>query len=546
MFRLQRQKSPTRLCEARPKGVTKQSAALVQCGVTDRTKSIIKTLCPLLCLMLTAAWAVADNHHPNILLIVSEDNGPELGCYGEPHVRTPVLDKLAAQGVRFNRAFVAQAGCSQSRAAYLTGLYPHQNGQIGLATWGFQMYREDTPNIVRSLKQAGYRTGIIGKLHINPAEAFPFDFKEIPSSNFSRKNLNRYAEAAAEFFGQSDTPFFLSINYPDAHRPFLRQVGKLPKNPLDTQAIPPLLYMGLDSPKLREDTVDYYNCMERLDTLIGDLLDTLDASGKADNTLVVYFGDHGADLLRGKRTSYEGGVRVPMIARWPGHMKAGQVREELTSTLDLAPTFLAAANATPVPHLPGRSLLPLIKGENVPWRQYLYTEYHLHSAHNYYPQRTVRDDRFKLIWNLLPGEVNPGFDFTIDKFLSHAELNAALAETTEDVRRAYEQMRRPPQFELYDLQNDPYEFRNLAEDPAHAKTLERLTMQLQSWREQTNDPFLNHDNVLRLQAEIAATEKDGKYTKKKEPWGYVTYTDPKIHAVPSAETHTEFRAEAST
>ena len=106
---------------------------------------------------------------PNILLIVSEDNGPELGCYGEPFVQTPVLDELAANGVRFQNAYVPQAGCSQSRAALLTGLYPHQNGQIGLATWKFRMYREDTPNIVRSLKAAGYRTGILGKLHINPA-----------------------------------------------------------------------------------------------------------------------------------------------------------------------------------------------------------------------------------------------------------------------------------------------------------------------------------------------------------------------------------------
>ena len=95
---------------------------------------------------------------PNILLIVSEDNGQELGCYGDPYVRTPNLDRLASEGTLFKNAYVAQAGCSQSRAAFLTGLYPHQNGQIGLATWKFRMYREDTANIVRSLKDAGYRT----------------------------------------------------------------------------------------------------------------------------------------------------------------------------------------------------------------------------------------------------------------------------------------------------------------------------------------------------------------------------------------------------
>ena len=145
---------------------------------------------------------------PNILLIVSEDNGPELGCYGDPYVKTPAFDLLSAQGVRFKHAYVPQAGCSQSRAALLTGLYPHQNGQIGLATWKFRLYDEKTPNLVRSLKEGGYRTGIIGKLHINPASAFPFDFKKIPSGNFSRSKLSDYAKAANEFISESNAPFF--------------------------------------------------------------------------------------------------------------------------------------------------------------------------------------------------------------------------------------------------------------------------------------------------------------------------------------------------
>ncbi|MEN8716103.1 MAG: sulfatase-like hydrolase/transferase, partial [Verrucomicrobiales bacterium] len=138
----------------------------------------------LIFFMALGGWltvANAASERPNILLIVSEDNGPELGCYGEPSVQTPVLDELAAEGIRFDRAYVPQAGCSQSRAALLTGLYPHQNGQIGLATWKFRMYDDKTPNLVRCLKGAGYRTGIIGKLHINPESAFPFDFKAIPS-----------------------------------------------------------------------------------------------------------------------------------------------------------------------------------------------------------------------------------------------------------------------------------------------------------------------------------------------------------------------------
>ncbi|MFP6574751.1 MAG: sulfatase, partial [Pirellulaceae bacterium] len=322
---------------------------------------------------------------PNILLIVSEDNGPELGCYGDRFVKTPVLDGLAARGVRFHNAYVPQAGCSQSRAALLTGLYPHQNGQIGLATWKFRMYREDTPNLVRSLKQAGYRTGILGKLHINPATAFPFDMHEISSANFNRKKLKDYAKKAGSFFMAGKQPFFLSVNYPDAHRPLLKQVQGLPAQPLTARDVKPLAYFGLDTPELRADTANYYNCMSRLDSLVGDLLKALDQSGKAANTLVIYLGDHGADLLRGKRTSYEGGIRIPLIVHWPGKTKTGHVSTKLVSTLDLLPTLLTIAHAAPVKNLPGQSLVPLLERKSTSWREYLFTEYHTHSGHNFYP-----------------------------------------------------------------------------------------------------------------------------------------------------------------
>ena len=132
-------------------------------------------------------------------------------------------------GVRATDFYVPVPYCAPSRAALLTGLYPHQNGQIGLATWKFRMYREDTPNIVRSLKNAGYRTGIIGKLHVNPESAFPFDMHAIPSSNFNRQKLGDYAKHAEAFIAADDAPFFLSVNYPDAHRPFIRQVAGLPE-----------------------------------------------------------------------------------------------------------------------------------------------------------------------------------------------------------------------------------------------------------------------------------------------------------------------------
>lgn len=469
--------------------------------------------------MIGASVSDALASRPNILLIVSEDNGPELGCYGDPYAQTPNLDQLAAEGVRFDQAFVAQAGCSQSRSAYLTGLYPHQNGQIGLATWGYRMYREDTPNIPRSLKAAGYRTGIIGKLHINPEEAFPFDMHEIKSANFARENLGDYAKFAGAFICADDRPFFLCVNYPDAHGPWLKQVDGLPKDPLEPDEVQAFAYLGIDPPPMREAIANHYNCMGRLDSLVGDLLAALERSGRADNTLVVYFGDHGADFLRGKRTSYEGGVRIPLIVRWPRQAKSGQVREELVSTVDLMPTLLAIAGAEPVSGLPGRSLMPLLRDESNDWREYLFTEFHTHAAkNNFYPQRTVRNNRYKLIENLLPGQVNPGYEFTNDRFEG---VWAAIEAAPDMVRAAYHRMHCPPRFELYDLQSDPYEFRNLADSAAHAAVYEELKQCLAAWREQTADPLLDSTNLARLKAEVDSMKS--KKAAKKQAWGYPDY-----------------------
>jgi len=458
---------------------------------------------------------------PNILLIVSEDNGQELGCYGEPYVKTPVLDQLASEGVLFKNAYVAQAGCSQSRASFLTGLYPHQNGQIGLATWKFRMYDENTPNLVRSLKETGYRTGIIGKLHINPESAFPFDFKAIPSSNFSRKELDQYAVEAKRFMSDGDEPFFLSVNHPDAHRPFTTQVDGIPEQPLTAHDVEPLAYFGINNPELRQQTADYYNCMNRLDTFVGDLLKALKGTSKANDTIVIYIGDHGADMLRGKRTSYEGGTRVPFIVRWPKTSQKGLVSTELVSLIDIFPTLLEATGAKPVPNLPGRSLVSLLKGEPTDWRQYLFTEFHIHSAHNYYPQRTIQDSRYKLIRNLMPGHVNPGYTFTNNRFFDN--LSETINQADEPIRSAYLNMERPPAYELYDLKSDPYEFNNLVHSPEHAQTLLQLQQELQGWRERTNDPLLNQQNVLRLKAEVDACIVDGQPDKSKLTLTYPDY-----------------------
>ncbi|MEQ8785045.1 MAG: sulfatase [Pirellulaceae bacterium] len=482
-------------------------------------------------LLCAEAAIAAEAARPNVLLITSEDNGPDIGCYGDTFARTPNLDRLAGQGVRFERAFVVTASCSESRGGILTGLYPHQSGQIGLATHRYHMYRDDTPNLASLLKAHGYRTGLIGKLHINPASAFPFDFrpKVTEFNSFSRRDVRRVADAAREFFTASDAPFFLMVNYSDAHLPFLRQQAGLPESPLSADDVRPLPWVGLDTPALRQSTADYYNCLARLDTGVGWLLEALEATGKDDDTLVIYLGDHGAQFPRGKLASYESSLRVPLIVRWPGVTQAG-VREQLVSTVDLLPTIL---EATAAPHsdkasaaaLPGRSLLPLLQDEPTAWRDHLMTEYHGHYPLLYFPQRTVRDDRYKLIVNLLQDRPNPVAAACTSQAQVSYVSREDVAAGSPPVRQAYATWSSAPPVELYDLERDPHERRNLADDPSLAVVKMRLLDHLRAWQAATNDPLADAEKLRRLTAEHDAIPRP--YRRDADfQWRYSDYLAP--------------------
>jgi N-sulfoglucosamine sulfohydrolase len=465
---------------------------------------------------------------PNILLIVSEDNGPELGCYGDPYARTPVLDRLAAEGVRFANASVPYSVCSPSRACFLTGLYPHQNGQIGLATHKFAMYRPDTPNVVTLLKARDYRTGMVGKLHVNPESAFPFDFHAIPSSNFQRKQPPAdYAAEAARFIRESgDRPWFLSVNYPDAHLPFIAQAQGQPPRPLKAEDVKPMRWIGFDTPRIREQVANYYNCLERLDHSVGLLLAELKKSGQEERTLVCYIGDHGAQFPRGKGSVYEPALRIPMLIRWPGVARPGTVREELVSTLDLLPTWLAAAGVATPDGLPGRGLRPLLgDARDVPWRRYSFGFTTGSFPGNCFVQHSVRDERFQLIVTAQPGTENLIAHSYLDEshsvFVVSGATAADQAGIAPHVRQAWDRWLRPPAYELYDLKNDPEEWHNLADDPEHAGVKARLLAAMTAMREETRDPFLDPANVsafVKGQLEY----RDLRYSKDKDfRWPYL-------------------------
>lgn len=469
----------------------------------------------------------------NILLITSEDNGPHFGCYGDPFARTPHIDRLASAGTRFTNAYVTQAVCSPGRASILTGLYPHQNGQIGLSTHAFRMYR-DFPSIPSLLKQAGYRTGRIGKLHVEPKSACPFDFSwKTEAWRFKQRETDKAIEQADAFFTADEQPFFLMMNFVDAHLPWLDEQYGYPEELLtaDDVEVPP--GVGCTSDRLRAHTASYYNCINRLDDGIGLLLDALERSGKADDTLVVYITDHGPQFSRGKCCINELALRAPLLLRWPGVSTSGTVRHELVSQIDILPTVLDAAGIDPPPGLPGASLRPLAGHGAAPdWRQELFAEWT--TSHPFpepglfNPQRCVRDQRFKLILNLLPDRANPVERYYTEQAMvetgcTQEEIDAAPIA----VQDAYDRWRHQPPVELYDLQADPWEYVNLADNPAYSRHRDRLLQVLDRWQVETHDALADPRCLERFTLEHeAATKLQGGHKQDDFRWGYLDYFAP--------------------
>ena len=449
-----------------------------------------------LLLILVFNVLVTASAQPNILLIVSEDNGPHLSCYGDQNIQTKALDRLAAEGILFTNGYTTQAGCSPARSSMLTGLYPHQNGQLGLATHNYSM-SGPIPNVTNHLKGAGYRTGIIGKLHVNPESAFVFDFKWDSSeySSFSHRDVRKVAEVAHDFMATDDQPFFLMVNYPDAHVPFIRQYRDIPQKPLEAEDIS-FSQVGLETDNLREHAADYYNSLRRLDIGVELLLEKLEDLSMTENTLVIYLSDHGPQFSRGKMTSYELGVKIPLVMKWPGKIEKGQISDELISIVDLLPTILEATNL-PIPEdLLGQSLLS--KGSD-PVRDYLVTEYNVHYPHVYYPQRSIRDHRYKIIVNYRHEKENPLFQKYLD-YGRDVSMND-IKNASKQVQDIFNRFRHPPHIELYDLKKDPYELNNLSAKNRFKKVKDKLLDQLRIWQVKTEDPLMDSKKLDLLSEE---------------------------------------------
>lgn len=457
----------------------------------------------LLLLALLAAClpaSAAENPKLNVLLITADDLGVQVGCYGDKVARTPNIDAMAKKGRLFENAYVAQASCSPSRSAMFTGIYPHANGQYGLVNGGFALHEPlRAQTIPALLKKAGYSTAILGKLHVAPENSFPFD-QRLKSDMRDVKNV---AKVAGTYIRETKEPFFFMVNFADPHvmgrspRPpdeaFPTQYEGIPETPLKVGEVPPFPFQKIDTQEQIERVTQYYNAVARVDAGLGLLLGELETSGKMNNTIVLFVGDHGPPFVRGKTSCYEGGVKVPMISLWPGVFTAGERTPALVSTVDLLPTVLDAIGQ-PIPeNVQGRSLRNTLDASQN--RQYLATEFHFHGSMPFFPRRSIRNAQYKLIHNLLAGKAKPNSGIDGDAALAMAR-SEKFAGT--DVGKLFELTADPPEYELYDLQADPWEWKNLAAMPEHAETLKRLQAALLDWRKSTQDPLLTPDGMAAM------------------------------------------------
>ena len=447
-----------------------------------------------------AAQAPRGGEPRSVLLLIGDDHSPVAGCYGNRVVSTPHLDRLAARGVRFTNAYCTTASCSASRSVMLTGLYNHANGQFGHAHQPHNFHtHERIWSIPRLAKARGVRTGLIGKLHVNPPSVYPWDFESPGGPDGGKRDVWGIAREAARFFREAGgRPFYLHVGYSDPHRagggrlfanerayPRVKQRAYSPA----AVTVPPFLP---DRPEVRQELAQYYEAVDRLDQGIGFILEALEESGRAKDTLVMYVGDNGMPFPGAKASFYDSGLQVPLIVSSPEARRRGLASNALVNLTSLAPTALDWMRIPPPQYpLHGRSLLPVLEQDSPGGWDEMFFSHTFHEINNYYPFRGIRTRRHKYIRFLYPELEMP---LPSDLFASPTWEVSRRAETMG--ARSTHNVLHHAKEELYDLEADPNETRNLSAAPESAPVLAALREKVRTMRRETADPWFIEDQGL--------------------------------------------------
>lgn len=430
---------------------------------------------------------------PNILLFTADDlHAESLGVYGgRPADLTPNLDAFAAESLQFDKAHVNVAICAPCRAVIATGRYSHRSGAMG-----FMPAREDVPDIVTTLKAAGYHTGILGKVgHSTPKKSMKWDYQFDQKDLGNGRNPGLYYQRSQTFFKESQTadkPFYFMVNSHDPHRPYC-DPDKLTRD----AAMPSKIYRPEDVdvpgflpdlPGVRRELATYLNSTRRLDDTFGKVMQALKESGQADNTLVLFITDNGIAVPFAKCNAWFHSTRSPLLVRWPGVIKPGsRDNRHFVSVVDFFPTFLEASGAQGPDGLDGRSFLPLLKGQSQEQRDCVFTQIDSKAGGAAVPMRCVQTEEFGYIYN--PFSDGRYWYRNNNEGLTMSAMNKAAA-TDPAIQARVDLFRYRVPEEFYDLKRDPDCLHNLIDDPAYSKSIRALQHRLVQHMQKTNDPML--------------------------------------------------------
>ncbi len=431
---------------------------------------------------------------PNVLMVLSDDHSyPHVGCYGDRDIKTPNLDRFAAQGMRFDRAYVSCPQCVPSRASIMTGRSP-----VAIQMTRFSAPLPAEVKIYPELLRArGYFAGVAGRTyHLDGSSRRPEEssrvFEKYDLATFPRRldfvkqtaGGPRILEQFAEFLDQvpKERPWVLQLCFNDPHRP-------LDRNALPEAHDPGKLTLPAhfpDTKLVREDFARYYDEIGRLDGDFGRVMAILEERKLSQNTLVVFMGDNGSSQLRGKGTLYEFGIHVPLVIRWPGKVRAGSSSAELISGEDFAPTLLEAAGAAVPREVTGHSFLNLLLGQRFEGRRHVFAERGAHGSSlptnsaAFDLARCVVTPTHKLIYTVLWQIPYTPVDCSNDEFWKELKSMNAEGKLSAEMSRLYFSPTRP-MFELFDLKQDPSEFDNLIGKKEVSAIESDLKARLQEW-----------------------------------------------------------------
>ncbi len=405
-------------------------------------------------------------------MITTHDIGRHIGCYGVETVHTENIDALAARGVRFANYFAADCVCSPSRGCILTGRYPQTNGLMGLThePWGWKL-NEGERHVAAILKDAGYRTVLVGLQHVTQGDPRELGYEEVYSKKRVAKETVAEATKWLKEAKGGERPFFMKVGFFEVHRPFVN--GK------DDEKGVYVPHHLQDTPEIREDLAQYQGTIRFFDECVGGILDALNKSAVADDTLVILTADHGIPYPGAKWSLFDPGISTPLILHQPGtKLAGGKVFEQMMSNVDFLPTLLDIVGVRKPDNLQGHSFRDVIDGrqEESP-RTEVYAQRTSHALYDNL-SRCVRGERYKLIRYFEPGRsVIFPTDAVPQRVASHVE-------------RARRRGGKRPVVELYDLENDPHEVENLAQKKEYAKVVDELSGKLWAWMEEVGDPLL--------------------------------------------------------